>query len=123
MRDNNGTGTQQEVCKFLVDYMGVLEKQMVEQEQRWIPVSERFPEEYGEYMITWTTSNSLARKEGFLGTAEYELSDEYDHENNRFKGEWILEDYIKNYSDVKVTAWMPLPQPYKAESEDKHGKI
>ena len=32
MRDNDGTGTQQDVCKFLVNYMGVLEKQMVEQE-------------------------------------------------------------------------------------------
>ena len=32
LRDNDGTGTQQEVCKFLVNYMGVLEKQMVEQE-------------------------------------------------------------------------------------------
>ena len=28
MRDNDGTGTQQEVCKFLVNYMDVLEKQM-----------------------------------------------------------------------------------------------
>lgn len=86
---------------------------------RWIPVSERLPEEYGEYMITWTTSHSMVNgKYGFLGIAEYELSGEYDHENNRFKGEWLLEDYIKNYPDVKVTAWMPLPEPYKAESED-----
>ena len=30
MRDNDGTGTQQEVCKFLVNYMGILEKQMQE---------------------------------------------------------------------------------------------
>ena len=30
MRDNDGTGTQQEVCKFLVNYMDVLEKQMKE---------------------------------------------------------------------------------------------
>ena len=30
MRDNNGTGTQQEVCKFLVNYMEILEKQMQE---------------------------------------------------------------------------------------------
>lgn len=29
MRDNNGTGTQQEVCKFLVNLMDVLEKQMI----------------------------------------------------------------------------------------------
>lgn len=30
MRDNDGKGTQQEVCKFLVNYMNVLEKQMQE---------------------------------------------------------------------------------------------
>ena len=30
MRDNNGTGTQQEVCKFLANYMEVLEKQTQE---------------------------------------------------------------------------------------------
>ena len=92
----------------------------IKREQRWIPVSERLPEEYGEYMITWTTSHSMVNgKYGFLGTAEYELTGEYDAENNRFKGEWLLEEYVENYSDVKVTAWMPLPEPYKAESEDK----
>lgn len=30
MRDNDGTSTQQEVCKFLANYMDVLEKQMQE---------------------------------------------------------------------------------------------
>ena len=30
MRDNDGTGTQQEVCKFLVNYMEILEKQIQE---------------------------------------------------------------------------------------------
>jgi len=30
MRDNDGTGTQQEVCKFLANYMDILEKQMQE---------------------------------------------------------------------------------------------
>ena len=34
MRDNDGTGTQQEVCKFLANYMEVLEKQMVEPKPR-----------------------------------------------------------------------------------------
>ena len=28
LRDNDGTGTQQEVCRFLVDLMDVLEKEM-----------------------------------------------------------------------------------------------
>ena len=30
MRDNDGTGTQREICKFLADYMETLEKQMQE---------------------------------------------------------------------------------------------
>ena len=30
LRDNDGTGTQQEVCKFLANYMDVLEKQMID---------------------------------------------------------------------------------------------
>lgn len=33
MRDNDGTGTQQEVCKFLVNYMEVLEKQMIKPQE------------------------------------------------------------------------------------------
>ena len=78
---------------------------------KWIPVSERLPEEYGEYMITWTTPHLMVGgKYGLLGIAEYELSGEYDHKNNRFKGEWLLEDHIKNYFGVIVTAWMPLPE-------------
>ena len=37
MRDNDGTGTQQEVCKFLANYMDVLEKQMQEPKtEHWI---------------------------------------------------------------------------------------
>lgn len=34
LRDNDGTATQQEVCKFLANYMGVLERQMPEDVSR-----------------------------------------------------------------------------------------
>ena len=33
MRDNDGTGTQQEVCKFLANLMDILEKQMQEERE------------------------------------------------------------------------------------------
>jgi predicted RNA-binding Zn-ribbon protein involved in translation (DUF1610 family) len=34
MRDNDGTGTQQEVCKFLTNLMDVLEKQMSDEKNQ-----------------------------------------------------------------------------------------
>ena len=37
LRDSNGTGTQQEVCKFLTNYMDILEKQMQESCEDAIP--------------------------------------------------------------------------------------
>ena len=58
----------------------------------WIPVSERLPEENGRYLC------SYKYKEG-------ECID-----FGSFKdGTW----YVKG-----AVAWMPLPEPYKAESED-----
>lgn len=38
LRDNDGTGTQQEVCKFLANYMDVLEKQMIDPIDRVLEV-------------------------------------------------------------------------------------
>ena len=82
--------------------------------QQWIPCKERLPEEYGEYRITWTTS---ASKKQFVGDSEYEITSEWDDEHYRFKGEWLLDDYIKNYPDVKVIAWKPIEEPYKEHAD------
>lgn len=83
-------------------------------EPQWIPCSERLPEEYGEYRITWTTS---ASKKRFIGDSEYEITGEWDSENDRFKGEWLLDEYIENYPDVKVLAWKPLEEPWGGDAE------
>ena len=63
----------------------------IKREQRWIPVSERLPEKNGEYLITG--------RQGAVNKRRY-------HD-----GHW--------YGNWSVLAWMPLPEPYKAESEDK----
>ena len=55
----------------------------------WIPVSERFPEENGGYLVTV--------KRGYVTTALWVGTAEFWNE---------------------VIAWMPHPQPYKAESEE-----
>lgn len=91
---------------------GFNDKQNEKGMTRWIPVSEGLPEEYGEYLIT-----ILQGKRTFIAICEGEVTSEYDYAKNRFKYEWLLDDYIKLYPDVEVIAWQPLPNPYKAESE------
>lgn len=85
-------------------------------EQRWIPCSKRLPEEYGEYRITWITSASGKR---LIGDAEFEVTSVWDNEHDRFKGEWLLADYIKCYPDVKVLAWKPLEDPWRGKEDDR----
>ena len=79
----------------------------------WIPCSERLPEEYGEYLVTYKSDG----KQIFMDIIEYEMSYEFDHEKNRFKGIWLFADDWQAL-DSEVIAWMPLPKPYqKGEQE------
>ncbi|MBQ1572195.1 MAG: DUF551 domain-containing protein [Clostridiales bacterium] len=78
-------------------------KEALEQEPRWIPVSERLPEE----------------NKTLIASTEYEVCPEtrYTKEDG---WEWAYESgagYWEKLAGVK--AWMPLPELYKAESEDK----
>ena len=77
------------------------------EKSKWIPVSERLPEKADEYFITWTCKNS---KKSYVGIAEFELCFA---EEETETGNWIFEDYIRNYDDPEVVAWMTLPEPYK----------
>ena len=106
--------SMQEAPKEILDAhrlaISALEKQ---EKDRWIPVTERLPEEYGEYRITWKTSYNPGKR--FIGDAEYEPGFEWDDAHDRFVGEWHLGDYVKAYPDVEVTAWKPIGEPYTEE--------
>ena len=90
-------------------------KQLREQ-TKWIPTDERLPEEPGEYLIVWTGilgEHGTKRTRPLMSIAEYEI---YDPENY---ADWITTMYeFEYYHDIKVLAWMPLPEPYRAESEE-----
>ena len=87
--------------------------------QRWIPVSERLPE-YGVSVLTYDGICYCVEKriptirddngEPIFG--EWWVSDDYDESNS---------EYYPNLRDGACIAWMPLPEPYKAESEDNNG--
>lgn len=90
--------------------------------QKWIPVSEKPPEELTPVNITWVNRNpepyyNDIKDKPFSATGVY------------YKGEWYwysstCEDYLAEYgrcewnkidASIEVTAWMPLPEPYKSE--------
>ena len=69
--------------------------------QKWIPVSERLPEE----------------NKTVIASTKYGVYPET-HYTKEYGWEWAYEsgmDYWRELNDVE--AWMPLPEPYKAESE------
>ena len=73
------------------------------EQNSWIPVSERLPEKDGEYITTMK----------YIGVATGTIY--IDVEETFF-------DVGKGFNvgvNESVIAWMPLPEPYKAESEDK----
>lgn len=80
-------------CRIWTDDDGKEHFELIN-EWRWIPITERLPEERGEYLIT--TTDGLVNKCFFIGKGE-----------RYFFG---MHEY--------VTAWMPLPEPYKEGAEE-----
>ena len=85
-------------------------------EQRWIPCSERLPEEYGEFLVTMT-EKAKAKDLGF------DIDETYIRKMRYNSNGWQLPRHIPSWINEavkdEVLAWMPLPEPYKTESEDK----
>lgn len=71
------------------------------QDPRWMPVSERLPEEDTDVLVTL--------KCGLIGIMQKKLADDDNGESC-----YIWEDF--EGEEHEVIAWMPLPEPYKGES-------
>ena len=66
------------------------------EKHKWIPCSERLPEESLDSVIGW---DAYRKRPCFV---------------QRWDGRWILGDDV---DFVHITAWQPLPEPYKTERE------
>lgn len=80
-------------------------------EQKWIPCSERLPENNRQVLV-------FARSVHFA-LAKY---DEMREADGTYKKQWVTFDAWKPFYTIKnVIAWMPLPEHYQAE-ERKYGE-
>jgi len=80
--------------------------------QRWIPVSERLPENETRVLTTIKIPNRIARvRSGWYDSG-------FIHNDN---GGFFHNDNgdVWKATDMEVIAWMPLPEPYQEETESE----
>ena len=71
-------------------------------EQRWIPCSERLPEDNSDILVTY-----VEKDEKRIAPVNYGC------------GTWFDCLFDKVLDQVGVLAWMPLPEPYKDGEQDE----
>ena len=91
-----------EVINGMADTIAELEQRIeaLEQEPKWIPVSERLPKA-GEYVEDVAKYYLVQNEYGDMLVARYTHS-----------GYWEQIYQLKPYAD-KIVAWQPLPEPYE----------
>lgn len=91
----------------------------LEQEQRWIPVSERLPEDRDWYLGIFKEPDT-----GWINPLPFICDYVGSKTKATTKEHWILRGFTDRdecmdyYFNLECVAWQPLPEPYKAESED-----
>lgn len=79
-------------------------------DNRWIPYSERFPDEVGAYVVT-VRDKKIPE---ITGTK----IDRWCLDDDKYR--WIKYENPYGDNEYEIVAWMPLPKPYKAESEEEN---
>lgn len=94
------------------DYINRAEAIEAYKRTRWIPVTEKLPEEFGQYLVS-SDGYVLALEYGSPVAERWEGTDMVFEDGSAFGEDWGSGDGCEMDNLEKVDAWMPLPEPYK----------
>lgn len=97
-------------------YRAIAELQDEREKHRWIPATERLPEEHDSIFTRlngtekWKNGMFKRRSDNVLVTVKYEDGMVHTESAHTTDGVWKTDYKVKG---GKVVAWMPFPEPYK----------
>ena len=125
LKDYEDTGLSPEEVESVNDfeksqtYRAIAELQEEREKHRWIPATERLPEEHDSIFARlngtekWRNGMFKRRSDNVLVTVKYEDGTVHTEQAHTTDGVWKTDYKVK---EGKVVAWMPFPEPYKEEN-------
>ena len=117
--DNKGKPNGNVTCELIQEVIDMAISALKKQEQdRWIPVTERLPEEDGKYLVTFDRRYAEEYAlDDIIGIAPFEVDCEgFGIWQEDFHPE-TLGSLGSDWVDIQVTAWRPLPEAFEVEEE------
>lgn len=125
--DESGDGyhTQRYLQDFYSNACGTLQELVDKADPlEWIPVSEKMPEEHDSIFARlygtdkWNDAFWRTKSKEVLVTIEYEDGTRIVASSHTTDGKWSIEKET-TLIKFKVVAWMPLPNPYKENQNER----
>lgn len=112
--DNKGKPNGNVTCELIQEVIDMAISALEKQEaDRWIPVTERLPEEKDAGILKKLGTNK--RSDYVLATVEVK-GEKMTVMACTYDGKWYW-DMKHAFPDYKIIAWRPRPEPYEAEEE------